>query len=182
MHPVVREMVERKQEPARLLEFLESTPDGRSVLQGTGGLHALLYQMSRETPTDQQAALLDKVIAGAVATHFKTWTADPEIQARMIEATDWAGCYVGFWHIHPPRLTGDGFESGIEPSLEDMQNAVELGQFLTIMFQPDGFDAYDLSPLSRTGAASRAQARVVRHRSSEWKVHFVGVVRAKRAG
>ncbi len=182
VHPVIREMMARRREPARLLEFLESTPDGRKVLQETGGLHALLYQMSRETPTEQQAALLDRVTASAVATHFKTWTADPEIQARMIESTEWAGRYAGFWHIHPPRLTGDGFDSGIEPSLEDMQNAIELGQFLTIVFQPDGFDAYDLSPLSRTGTASLALARVVRYRSSEWKVHFVGVVRAKRAG
>ncbi len=182
VHPVLREMVERKRDPARLLAFLESSPDGRRVLQETGGLHALLYQMSRETPTDQQAALLDRVMAGAVATHFKTWTADPEIQARVIEVTEWRGRYVGFWHIHPPRLSGDGFESGIEPSLEDMQNAVALGQFLTIVFQPEGFDAYDLSPLSRTGTASLALARVVRYRSPDWKLHFTTVVRTKRVG
>jgi hypothetical protein len=182
VHPLLRQMVERNREPARLLAFLESTPDGRRVLQATGGLHALLYQMSRETPTDQQAALLDKVIAGAVATHFKTWTADPEIQGRMIEATEWRGRYVGFWHVHPPRLSGDGFEPGIEPSLEDMQNAVELGQFLTIVFQPEGFDAYDLSALSLTGEPSLARARVVRYRSPDWKLHFASVVRRKRAG
>jgi hypothetical protein len=180
VHPILREMVERKEEPARLLAFLESTPDGRDVLKGTGGLHALLYAMSRQAPTEQQAALLDDVIASAVQSHFKTWRADPEIQARMIEATDWRGRYVGFWHIHPPRLRGEGFESGIEPSLEDMQNAIELGQFLTLVFQPDGFDAYDLSPLARTRVASLARALVVSYRSPDWKAHFEGVVRAKR--
>ncbi len=61
----------------------------------------------------------------------------------MIESTEWRGRYVGFWHIHPPRLSSRGFESGIEPSHEDLRNAVELGQFLTFVFQPDGFDAYD---------------------------------------
>jgi hypothetical protein len=180
VHPILREMVERKEEPARLLAFLESTPDGRDVLKGTGGLHALLYAMSQQAPTEQQAALLDDVIASAVQSHFKTWRADPEIQARMIEATDWRGRYVGFWHIHPPRLRGEGFESGIEPSLEDMQNAIELGQFLTLVFQPDGFDVYDLSPLARTRVASLARALVVSYRSPDWKSHFEGVVRTKR--
>ena len=180
VHPILREMVERKREPARLLEFLESTPDGREVLKGTGGLHALLYQMCRETPTEQQTALLDRVTASAVATQFKTWRADPEIQATMIEATEWRGRYVGFWHIHPPRIRGEGFESGIEPSLEDMQNAIELGQFLTLVFQPDGFDAYDLSPLARTRTTNLARARVVSYRSADWTLHFEGVVRARR--
>lgn len=182
IHPILREMVERKGEPKQLLEFLESTADGRKVLQGTGGLHALLYQMARATPTEQQVALLDRVTASAVATHFKTWTADPAIQTRMIESTEWTGRYVGFWHIHPPRFSSGGFGPGIEPSLEDMQNAIELGQFLTIVFQPEGFDAYDLSPLARTRAASLPRARVVRYRSPEWKLHFESVAGAKRTG
>jgi hypothetical protein len=181
VHPILREMVERKREPASLLAFLESTPDGRDVLAGTGGLHALLYQLSRQAPNEKQTALLDRVTASAVATYFKTWTADPEIQARMIEATEWRGRYVGFWHIHPPRLRGEGFQSGIEPSLEDMQNAIELGQFLTLVFQPDGFDAYDLSPLARTRTPDLGRTRVVSYRSLDWRLHFEGVVRARKA-
>jgi hypothetical protein len=179
IHPILREMIERKGEPKRLLEFLESTADGRAVLQGTGGLHALLFQMARATPTEQQVALLDRVTASAVATHFKTWTADPEIQARMIESTEWSGRYVGFWHLHPPRLSSTGFGPGIEPSLEDMQNAIELGQFLTLVFQPEGFDAYDLSPLARARTTSLARARVVSYRSAAWKLHFESVARVK---
>ncbi len=180
VHPILREMVERKREPASLLAFLESTPDGREVLEGTGGLHALLYQMSRQAPTEQQAALLESVTASAVQSYFKTWRADPEIQARMIDATEWRGRYVGFWHIHPPRLREEGFQSGIEPSVEDMRNAIELGQFLTLVFQPDGFDVYDLSPLARTRTVSLTQAKAVTYRSPDWRSHFEGVVRARR--
>ena len=180
VHPILREMVALRGEPARLLAYLESSPDGSDVLKGTGGLHALLYQMSRGTPTEQQTALLERVTESAVATYFKTWRADPEIQARMIEATEWRGRYAGFWHLHPPRLRGDGFESGIEPSLEDMRNAIELGQFLTLVFQPDGFDAYDLSPLARTRTTNLSRARVVSYRSADWTLHFEGVVRTRR--
>jgi hypothetical protein len=180
VHPVLREMVSLRSDPARLLAFLESSPDGRAVLKGTGGLHALLYQMAQGTPTEQQTALLGRVTEGAVATYFKTWQADPAIQARMIELTEWRGRYAGFWHIHPPRLRGEGFESGIEPSVEDMQNAIELGQFLTLVFQSDGFDAYDLSPLARTRTTNLARARVVSYRSADWTPHFERVVRTRR--
>jgi hypothetical protein len=180
VHPILREMVSLRSDPARLLAFLESSPDGNAVLKGTGGLHALLYQMAQGSPTEQQTALLDRVTESSVATFFKTWRADPGIQARMIESTDWSGRYVGFWHIHPPRLRSDGFESGIEPSVEDMQNAIDLGQFLTLVFQPEGFDAYDLSPLARTGTANLTRARVVSYRSRDWALHFEGVVRTRR--
>ncbi len=182
IHPILREMVALRGEPARLLAFLESTSDGRDVLKATGGLHALLYQMTLGTPTEAQRALLERVTGSAVATQFKTWRADPEIQARMIEVTDWRGRYVGFWHIHPPRLGGEGFQSGIEPSLEDMRNAVELGQFLTVVFQPEGFDAYDLSPLSRASTTDLTRARVVSYRSPGWKRGFEERVRSRRAG
>jgi hypothetical protein len=172
VHPIVRRMVELKGDPSQLLAYLESTPDGRALLKGTGGLHALLYQMTRSPPTEPQAALLTRVIAGAIASRFKTWTADPAIQARMIERTEWRGRYVGFWHIHPPRFLAGKVQSGIEPSLQDMQNAVMLGQFLTLVFQPGGFDAYDLAPLGRTGTPSLKHARVVSFRSADWGPHF----------
>jgi hypothetical protein len=180
VHPIVRRMVELKEDPSRLLAFLESTADGRAVLRGTGGLHALLYQMTQSPPTEQQAALLERVTGSAIASHFKTWTADPQIQARMIESTEWRGRYVGFWHIHPPRLLAGKLQPGIEPSLQDMQNAVELGQFLTIVFQPGGFDAYDLSPLARAGTTGLERARVVSFRSADWGPHFERVAASHR--
>jgi hypothetical protein len=60
-----------------------------------------------------------------------------------------------------------------------MQNAIELGQFLTLVFQPEGFDAYDLSPLARARTTSLARARVVSYRSAAWKLHFESVARVK---
>jgi hypothetical protein len=63
-----------------------------------------------------------------------------------------------------------------------MQNAIELGQFLTIVFQPDGFDAYDLAPLAQSRTPSLARARIVSYRSPDWKPRFESAVRAKRSG
>jgi hypothetical protein len=181
IHPLVREMIRLRAEPERLLSFLESSPDGREVLSETGGLHALLWAMSANPPTVEQRELLVKVIVSAVDVYFKTWSVDPESQARALESVDWRGRYVGFWHIHPPRMQGEGNLSvGIEPSVEDMTNAVELGQFLTIVFQPDGFDAYDLSPLARARTPDLSRVLRIPHRSPGWKAHFQELVRARR--
>jgi hypothetical protein len=124
-----------------------------------------------EPPTEQQVALLNEVIGGAVSTHFKTWTVEPEMQQKMIETTEWHGRYVGFWHLHPPRWVGDHFAEGIEPSVADMTNASDMGQFVTIVFQPDGFDFYDLSRLRGIGP-NLARARVHRYRSESWRMRF----------
>jgi len=49
---------------------------------------------------------------------------------------------------------------------------VEKGQFLTLVFQPDGFDAYDLEPLARTSQPVLSRARVIRYRSPDWARRF----------
>jgi hypothetical protein len=172
LHPVIRRMLEVRRDPKALLELLTASVEGQQVLSTTGGLHAHLYQMTTKTPTDEQRRVLDRILAGAVATHFKTWTVTPAQQHAMIERYDWRGRYVGFWHIHPPVPAGNQFAAGFEPSMEDMRIAVEKGQLLTIVFQPDGFDAWDLEPLSRAGEASLSRARVIRHRSPEWAKRF----------
>jgi hypothetical protein len=173
LHPVIRRMLDVRTDPRALLELLTASVEGQQILSRTGGLHAHLYQMTTKTPTDEQRRVLDRLLAGAVATYFKTWTVTPEIQHAMIEKHDWRGRYVGFWHIHPPRRTaGGGFAPGLEPSAEDMTIALEKGQFLTIVFQPDGFDAYDLEPVSRAGTADLSRARVIRYRAPDWGKRF----------
>lgn len=171
IHPVVREIASRKDDPQKLLKFLESSAEGRFLLKNTGGLHALLYQMT-SSPTEAQRDVLDDVIERTIAEHFKTWTTDPLIQAQMIEKSEWKGRYIGFWHIHPPRIKGASPTEGIEPSMADMRNAVDLGQFVTIVFQPDGFDVYDLSPLAALGHQDLSRALTIRYRSPAWKPHF----------
>ena len=179
IHPLLREMLHRENDPVSLLAFLQSSQDGKDVLTSTGGLHALLFRIGSRSPTEEERQLLQKNVASAVLTRFKTWSTDPEIQKRMIETSDWHGRYVGFWHIHPPRIVRDELVEGIEPSVEDMNNAIELGQFLTLVFQPEGFDAYDLSPLAGLPGPDLSRARVVRYRSPDWRSRFEAIARAR---
>lgn len=181
VHPVVRELLARRSEPATMLSYLEGFDTGRYLLETTGGLHALLYQLVNEPVTPERQRLLEDVLRSTVATHFKTWTTDPAIQADQIERVEWRGRYLGFWHAHPPRRNDNGFLVGIEPSVADMRNAVELGQFLTIVFQPGGFDLYDLSAVARAGRIDRSQLQVIRHRDPAWREHFEARFQAQPA-
>jgi hypothetical protein len=169
---VVRRMLALGEDPAALLDFLTGSVEGQHVLASTGGLHAHLFQMTRRTPTADQRRVLRSILDGAAATHLKTWTVTPEVQREMIETLEWRGRYVGFWHLHPPLRTAEGLGAGMEPSMEDMRIALEKQQLLTIVFHPDGFDAYDLEPLSREGRSDLSLARVFRHRSPEWRARF----------
>jgi hypothetical protein len=158
-----------------MLEFLGESEEGRGILKTTGGLHALLYQLSQSEPSaisESQWSLLDRIISNTVRIHFKAWSVEPETQSAEIEKNDWRGRYVGFWHIHPPRWGREGLVEGIEPSMTDMTNAVQMGQFITIVFQPQGFDFYDLSGLSLTQQANLAHAKVISYRSAVWQRVF----------
>jgi len=172
LHPVIRRMLDLRSDPKALLDLLTGSVEGQQILSTTGGLHAHLFQMTTKTSTDDQRRVLDKILTSAVAVHFKTWTVTPDLQQAMIEQHDWQGRYVGFWHIHPPAPTVVGFTQGFEPSMEDMKVAVEKGQFLTIVFQPDGFDVYDLEPLAAARQPVLSKARVIRYRSPDWEKRF----------
>ncbi len=171
LHPVIRRMLDLRNDPKALLDLLTGSVEGQQILATTGGLHAHLFQMTTKTPTVEQRRVLDQILASAAAVHFKAWAVTPELQQALIERYDWRGRYVGFWHIHPPGRAGAPV-TGFEPSMEDMNVAMEKGQFLTIVFQPDGFDAYDLEPLATARQAVLSKARVIRYRSPEWARRF----------
>lgn len=174
-HGVIREMFAFAGDPRALLDFLTGSVEGQEVLSSTGGLHAHLFQMTTRPPTAAQHAVLQEILARTAATHLKSWTVTPELQQAMILEYEWRGRYVGFWHLHPPTRAGGALAAGLEPSLEDMRIAVEKQQFLTLVFHPDGFDAWDLEPLARAGRADLSLARVVRHRSPEWRRRFAAL-------
>jgi len=177
LHAIVRRMPELSADPKALLDFLSGSAEGLQVLSTAGGLHAHLHQMTTRPPTAEQRRVLDQVIASAITVVFKTWTVTPETQMEMIRDHDWEGRYVGFWHIHPPLRTAAGYGPGMEPSMEDMTIAVAEGQLLTLVYQPTGFDAYDLAPLAAAGTPDLSKARVVRYRSPEWERRFRALTR-----
>jgi hypothetical protein len=84
----------------------------------------------------------------------------------------WCGRYVGQWHTHPPKYREGVWSGGDVPSYQDMQNAVQDGQFLTLAFQPDGFDLYDAAAIGAAARIDLSLVKVIRFRSATWRDHF----------
>lgn len=101
-----------------------------------------------------------------------TYSFGPEEQLSLITGREWQGRYVGAWHTHSPHDVGGSWGGGDVPSFEDMRNAVEFGQFLTLSFHRDGFDLYDAEPLGEAKRIDLKLLKVIRYRSPQWRAHF----------
>ena len=101
-----------------------------------------------------------------------TYSLGPEEQLGLITGSEWQGRYVGSWHTHAPHDLGGQWGGGEVPSFEDMQNAIDYGQFLTLSFQPDGFDLYDAEAIGDAKRIDLKLLKVIRYRSPAWRSHF----------
>ena len=101
-----------------------------------------------------------------------TYSLGPEEQFALVTGADWQGRYVGGWHTHAPHDANGAWIGGDVPSFEDMQNAIQYGQYLTLSFQPDGFDLYDAEPLADAKRVDLKLLKVIRYRSPAWREHF----------
>lgn len=113
-----------------------------------------------------------RAIATVALNSAPTYSHGPEEQFALIASRAWRGRYVGRWHTHAPHDADGGWAGAEVPSFEDMENAVRDGQYLTLAFQPDGFDLYDAEPLADAGRVDLALLRVIRYRSPSWRDYF----------
>ncbi|MEO8359598.1 MAG: hypothetical protein ABI672_06180 [Vicinamibacteria bacterium] len=115
---------------------------------------------------------IGRAIETVVQNSAPTYTHDPDLQFALIASQAWSGRYVGQWHTHSPHQGKDQWMGGDVPSFEDMQNALAAGQYLTLSFQPDGFDLYDASAMVDAGKVDLSRLQVIRYRSAAWREHF----------
>ena len=101
-----------------------------------------------------------------------TYSLGPEELLALVTDADWEGRYVGGWHTHAPHDQNGEWVGGDVPSFEDMQNAIQYGQYLTLSFQPDGFDLYDAEALGDAKRVDLKLLKVIRYRSAVWREHF----------
>jgi hypothetical protein len=165
-----RELAARLDDPAAVAELWDQRLAELRPLDVGGILGFAIERYRRQGPS---AASGVRTTAVALAENAAgAFSFEPQAQLDLILATDWCGRYVGRWHTHPPHHAEQGFTGGDVPSFEDMQNAARDGQFLTLAFQPDGFDLYDASALGEAGRVDLALLKVTRYRSSVWRRRF----------
>lgn len=165
-----RELASRLHDPEAVAELWDERQAELGPLDVGGILGFAIARFRREGAA---AAAGVRITATALAENAAgTFVFEPRAQLALIVATDWCGRYVGRWHTHPPHYAEAGWTGGDVPSFEDMQNAARDGQFLTVAFQPDGFDLYDASALGEAGRVDLALLKLTRYRSAAWRERF----------
>jgi hypothetical protein len=157
-------------DPAGLSDHERTRPESVESVDAHGLLRNALgrFRLGLPGSRDEVRRAVTTLVQNAAPTLVLT----PEKQLELVLSREWKGRYVGMWHTHAPHAGPNGWTAGDVPSFEDMQNAVAYGQFLTLSFDPEGFDLYDASRLGDARRVDLSLVDAIRYRSREWREHF----------
>ena len=167
---MVQEMVRRQGDPGALALFYEGRATDISQVDSHGLLKNAVARFRLGTAGSR--AEVRRALLTIARNAAPTYSMGPEEQLTLITAADWQGRYVGGWHTHAPHDVNGAWVGGDVPSFEDMQNAIQYGQYLTLSFQPDGFDLYDAEEIGEAKRVDLKLLKVIRYRSPAWREHF----------
>jgi hypothetical protein len=161
---VMRELAAANEDPAALEAVYAAHPAELEAIDGTDSSHILRHFLDiipRIPPASDRGERVGRALGRNVLTVIENG------------AEDYPRAWTGTgerWHVHPPHFARAGWivapvpgdeEGSPEPSQFDRGSSAEYGQNLTLIFQPDGFDAWDL-----------AASRKIEYRSENWRRHF----------
>jgi hypothetical protein len=169
----VQELVKASEDPKAIAAFCENRASELALVD----VHGLLKNASARfrLATAGSADELRRALLTVAQNSAPTYSLGEEERLSLVTGEDWQGRYVGGWHTHAPHDANGEWVGGDVPSFEDMQNAVQYGQYLTLSFQPDGFDLYDADALGDAKRVDLKLLKVIRYRSHEWRKHFAAL-------
>lgn len=169
----IQELAGLSNDARSLAALFESRPEEMAQIDSHALLRVAVARFRSGAPGSSEE--VRRAVATVTRNAAPTYSLGPEAHLAVVTGRDWSGRYVGGWHTHAPKEMGGEWVESDGPSFEDMQNAVQFGQFLTLSFQPDGFDLYDAGALADAGRVDLSLLKVIRHRSDAWRRHFEGL-------
>jgi hypothetical protein len=166
----VRDLVNVAGDTKAIAALYESRAAEVAQVDTHGLLKVAVARLRLDAPGSSQE--LNRALLTVAQNAAPTYSLGPEEQLALVTSADWQGRYVGGWHTHAPHDANGDWVGGDVPSFEDMQNAIQYGQYLTLSFQPDGFDLYDAEALGDAKRVDLSLLKVIRYRSPEWRNHF----------
>ncbi len=166
----VQDLVKVAKDPMAIAVFSESHAAEVAQIDTHGLLKVAVARLRLGAPGSSEE--VRRALLTVAQNAAPTYSLGPEEQFALVTGADWQGRYVGGWHTHAPHDVNGTWAGGDVPSFEDMQNAVQYGQYLTLSFQPDGFDLYDAEALGDAKRVDLSLVKVIRYRSPAWREHF----------
>ncbi|MFI5350135.1 MAG: hypothetical protein ACHQ2Z_11360 [Elusimicrobiota bacterium] len=161
---VMRALAASAEDPVRLNEIYSAHPAELEIIDGGESAHILRHTLDaapRIPPAPDRERRGALMLGRAALTVVENCS---ESYPRLLAERG------AVWHVHPPHFAANGWyvgpvagddEGSPTPSDFDRGSAAERGQNLTLVFQSDGFDAYDLS-----------SGRKIEYRSDDWRRGF----------
>ena len=166
----IQDLVQVSNDPKAIASFCESRAVDVAQIDTHGLLKVGVARLRLGAPGSSEE--VSRALLTVAQNAAPTYSLGPEEQFALVTGSDWKGRYVGGWHTHAPHDANGDWVGGDVPSFEDMQNAVQYGQYLTLSFQPDGFDLYDAAALADAKRIDLSLLKVIRYRSQAWRDYF----------
>ena len=166
----IQDLVKLSDDPRAIATFCENHVEEIAQIDAHGLLKVAVARLRLAAPGSAEE--VRRALLTVAQNAAPTYSLGPEEQFALVAGSDWKGRYVGGWHTHAPHDANGDWVGGDVPSFEDMQNAIQYGQYLTLSFQPDGFDLYDAAPLADAKRVDLTLLKVIRYRSREWRDRF----------
>ena len=166
----IQDLVKVADDPKAIAALYESRPQEVAAVDTHRLLEVAVARLRLGSPGSSEE--VRRALLTVAQNAAPTYSLGPEAQLALIASADWQGRYVGGWHTHAPHDANGEWAGGDVPSFEDMRNAIQYGQYLTLSFQPDGFDLYDAEALGDARRVDLSLLKVIRYRSSSWREHF----------
>jgi len=166
----IQDLVKVADDPSAIAALCESRAAEVAQVDTHGLLKVAVARLRLGAPGSSEE--VRRALLTVAQNAAPTYSLGPEEQFALVTGEDGQGRYVGGWHTHAPHDVNGGWAGGDVPSFEDMQNAVQYGQYLTLAFQPDGFDLYDAEALGDAKRVDLSLVKVIRYRSPWWREHF----------
>ncbi len=166
----VQDLVKVSDDPKAIAALCESRAAEVAQVDTHGLLKVAVVRLRLGAPGSSEE--VRRALLTVAQNAAPTYSLGPEEQFALVTGADWQGRYVGGWHTHAPHDVNGAWTGGDVPSFEDMQNAVQYGQYLTLSFQPEGFDLYDAEALGDAKRVDLPLVKAIRYRSPAWREHF----------
>ena len=166
----IEDLVRLSDDPKAIAAYCESRADETAQVDTHSLLKVAIARLRLDAPGSSEE--VRRALLTVAQNAAPTYSLGPEEQFALVTGSDWQGRYVGGWHTHAPHDVNGEWVGGDVPSFEDMQNAIQYGQYLTLSFQPDGFDLYDAEALGDAKRVDLSRLKVIRYRSPAWRNHF----------
>jgi hypothetical protein len=181
---LMRKIGERASDPVGLAELFEQYPEAIKVVDDRGNLRAKVATILKLPKDPAKAELRRKQMQDMVECVLENagsgYDFNPANMLEPVTSVEWNGRHVGQWHTHPPYWLGSSGwipASPSDPSDNDIGIAIRNGQNLTLAFELDGFDLYDLSQLAG-GKPDASKILKISYRSQQWEQHFKAILAA----